>query len=97
MRIIARKILRDYWEHHKDAQKALEAWYADVHTAKWKNTAEIKNIYQTASFLKGNRVVFNICGNHHRVVVKINFDYQIVYIRFIGTHAEYDRIDATEI
>jgi mRNA interferase HigB len=97
MRIISRKRLRDYWEQHKEVQKALEAWYADVKNSVWHNTSEIKTIYQTASFLEDNRVVFNICGNNYRIVVRINYDYQLVYIRFVGSHTEYDRIDATKI
>ncbi len=97
MRIIARKTLRNFWESHREIQRALEAWHADVSHASWADPADIKCTYQTASILKGNRVVFNICGNHFRIVVRINYEFQIVFIRFIGTHAEYDKIDANAI
>jgi mRNA interferase HigB len=75
----------------------LKAWFQETSKANWKNTKPIKAQYPSASFLSDNRVVFNIKGNHYRLIVKINFDYQIVWVRFIGTHAEYDKIDATKI
>lgn len=97
MRVIAKKILREFWQKHADSEQQLKAWFQEASKAKWKNTKDIKKEYSTASFLAGNRVVFNIKGNQHRLIVKINYDYQMVWIRFIGTHAEYDKIDATKI
>jgi mRNA interferase HigB len=97
LRIIAKKILREFWETHPDCEQQLKAWYQETSNAEWKNTKDIKKGYPTASFLADNRVVFNIKGNHYRLIVKINYDYQMVWIRFIGTHAVYDKIDATKI
>jgi mRNA interferase HigB len=97
MRIIARKRLREFWLQHPDAQASLEAWYADVKQAEWKTPADIKNIYRNASIVASNRAVFNIKGNKYRLVVAVQYEYGIVYIRFIGTHPEYDKIDATTI
>ena len=97
MRIISRKVLREFWEKHSDVRQPLQAWYADVKHAQWKSPADIKSIYRNASFLAHNRVVFNIKGNHYRVVVAVQYKFSIVYIRFVGTHQEYDRIDAATI
>ncbi len=97
MRIIARKTLRDFWEAHPDSEQVLRAWFHDTKVAAWTGPTDIRAIYATASFLANNRVVFNIHGNRYRLIVTINYDYQVVYIRFIGSHAEYDRIDAATI
>ena len=75
----------------------MRAWYAEATKATWTSPQDIKDTYRHASFLGDNRVVFNIGGNHHRLVVHINFDYQIVYVKFVGTHAEYDRIDPESV
>ncbi|NWF81276.1 MAG: type II toxin-antitoxin system HigB family toxin [Chloroflexi bacterium] len=97
MRIIAKKTLREFWECHADAEQALKAWYYDVKYADWKSPVDIRKTYATASILANNRVVFNIRGNNYRLVVAINYDFGIVYIRFVGTHQEYDQIDAEYI
>jgi len=97
MRIIARRVLREFWEQHSDARQALQAWYADVKQAAWKSPADIKKIYRNASLVANNRVVFNIKGNRYRLVVAIQYEFGIVYIRFVGTHQEYDRIDAAVV
>jgi mRNA interferase HigB len=97
LRVIAKKILRDFWVRHNDCEQQLKSWYKESSKAEWKNTKDIKKDYTTASFLNDNRVVFNIKGNKYRLIVRINYDYQIVWIRFIGTHGEYDKIDATKI
>ena len=97
MRIIARKALREFWERHPDTQQALQAWYADAKQAAWKTPVDIKNVYRNASIIANNRVVFNIKGDRYRLVVAINYAHGIVYIRFVGTHEEYDRIDAATI
>lgn len=97
MRIIARKTLREFWERHPDSEHALKAWYNDAKQAAWASPNAIRQTYATASIIANNRVVFNIRGNHYRVIVAINYEYQIMYIRFVGTHHEYDHIDAATI
>lgn len=97
MRIIAKKILRDFWETHPDSEQQLKAWYQETSKGEWTTPSQIKKEYPSASFLAENRVVFNIKGNHYRLIVKISYDYQMVWIRFIGTHAEYDKINAKTI
>ena len=97
MRVIKKRTLQEFWQRNGDAKKPLEAWYAEAKAAHWLNSAEIKAQYGNASILKDSRVVFNIHGNKYRLIVKINYPYSVVYIRFIGTHREYDLIDAEEI
>lgn len=97
LRIIAKKILKDFWEAHVDSEQQLKSWYQETLKAEWSNPNDIKKEYPSASFLPNNRVVFNIKGNHYRLIVKINYDYQMIWIRFIGTHSEYDKIDAKTI
>ena len=74
-----------------------KAWYAEAEDAKWLSPADVKAKYGNASILKDGRVVFNICGNEFRLIVGINYEFQAIYIRFIGTHEEYDEIDAQTI
>jgi len=97
VRIIALKTLKLFWEKHPDAESPLRAWYTEAKKAAWKSPQDIKTEYRTASILGNNRVVFNIKGNTYRLVVAVRYDFQLVYIRFLGTHAEYDKIDAEEI
>jgi mRNA interferase HigB len=97
MRIISRKTLKEFWDRHPDAQQPLQAWYIDAKHALWKSPADIKDVYRNASFIPNDRVVFNIKGNKYRLIVAIRYEYGIVYIRFVGTHREYDRIDASTI
>lgn len=97
MRVISRKLLREYWEREPAAEGQLKAWFAEAEQADWKDPADVKRKYGNASILKGERVVFNICGNKYRLVVKINYKIRFVYVRFVGTHAEYDEIDAETI
>jgi mRNA interferase HigB len=97
MRIIAKRTLREYWELHPDAEEPLLAWYREADQEDWNSPAEVKAKYPKASIIGDNRVVFNIKGNEYRLVVKINYPHKVVYIRFVGTHAEYDRIDAEEV
>ncbi len=97
MRVISIKILREFWEIHSDCQQQLKSWFQETRKAEWKNPNEIKLEYPSASLLGDNRVVFNIKGNHYRIIVKINFEYKMVWIRFVGTHSEYDKIDANKI
>jgi mRNA interferase HigB len=97
LRIISKRILREFWENHSDCQQQLKSWYQETSKAEWLKPDEIKKEYPSASFLTDNRVVFNIKGNNYRLIIKINYDYQMVWIRFIGTHSEYDKIDAAKI
>jgi len=97
MRVLARQTLRKFWTKHQDAKAQLEAWFAEANSAAWSNPSDVKERYGTASFLGKNRVVFNICGNKYRLIVHIKYEFETVIIRFVGTHAEYDRIDAKEI
>jgi mRNA interferase HigB len=97
LRVIAKKTLREFWIRHPDCEQQLKSWYHEADAADWKRPRDIKKEYPTASILADNRVVFNIKGNHYRLVVKINYDYRLVWIRFVGTHAQYDKIDAEKI
>ena len=97
MRIIAINQLRAFWNAHPQAEMPLRAWYAEASRADWKKPAEIKAAYRNASFLAGNRVIFNIKGNDYRLVVAVHYNRGMMFIRFVGTHAEYDRIDASTI
>jgi mRNA interferase HigB len=97
LRVIAKKTLRDFWAKHPDCEQQLKAWFQEALKSQWKKPGDIKKEYPSASFLAENRVVFNIKGNSYRLIVKINYDYQMIWIRFIGTHAEYDKIDANKI
>lgn len=94
MRIIARKTLRDFWEKHPDAEQPLKVWHAEALHSAWILPKDIKARYPAASFLAGNRVVFNIKGNKYRLVTHVRYDLGRVYIRFIGTHPEYDKVNA---
>ncbi len=99
MRIIARRTLKAFWQRpgHRDAEQPLRAWYAAVKAAKWSRPADIKVEYRSASISKASRAVFKISGNKYRLVVHVRYDLQRVYVRFVGSHAEYDRIDAGTI
>jgi len=89
--------LRDFWERHPDAEQPLKAWFQAAQAADWTSPADVKANYRTASFLDDNRACFNIAGNKYRLIVKINYPYRVVYIRFVGTHAQYDKIDANTV
>lgn len=97
MRIIARRTLRAFWEKHRGAEQPLKSWYREASQATWAGPEDIKRRYRHASFLRGNRVVFNIGGNKYRLVAHINYPFRVLYVRFVGTHAEYDRINAEDI
>lgn len=94
MRIISRKALREHWErpNRQDSEEPLKAWFAIAKKAEWKNFAEVKAQFGSASAV-GTRVVFNIAGNKYRLVVRMNFEMRIAYVRFVGTHKEYDELD----
>jgi mRNA interferase HigB len=99
MRIISRKTLRQFWEKadYADAEQPLKAWFREASSADWASPAAIKAAFGTASIVANNRVVFNIGGNKYRLVVKVNYPYRVLYVRFIGTHAQYDRIDVEDV
>lgn len=97
MRVISRKTLREFWIKHNDCEEQLKSWFRETEKSNWNNPNELKREYPSASILENNRVVFNIKGNNYRLIVKINYDYKIIWIRFLGTHSEYDKIDATNI
>ena len=97
MRIISRKALREFWGTYADSEQPLRAWYANVKQADWKTPSDIKATYRNASFVENNRVIFNIKGNTYRLIAAIDYQYGIVYIRFVGTHQRYNKINAATI
>ncbi len=96
-RIFAKSTLRDFWEKYPDAEQYLKTWYDTAMSSDWKSPKDVKQTYANASILKNSRVVFNIMGNAYRLVTKFNFEKQWIFIRFIGSHKEYDNIDANTI
>lgn len=97
MRVFSKKILRDFWEKHADAKVGLQAWYEEALRVEWQTPIDIKRAHANASIIADNRVVFNIQGNAYRLVVKVHYGRGFAYIRFVGTHAEYDKISAEMI
>ena len=97
MIIVSRGALLDFQDRLPDSSGALNSWFAEAKKAQWKKPSDIKEQYRSASILKDSRVVFNICGNKYRLVVKIAYPAGIVQIRFIGTHTEYNKIEAEKI
>jgi len=100
MRVIALSTLKEFWEqnpNNSDATEPTLAWYRHALKADWASPTEVKQDFGSASILKDGRVVFNIAGNKYRLIVWVNYAYRVVYIRFIGTHAQYDQIDAQSI
>lgn len=97
MKIIATRTLKSFWEQHPSAEQPLKAWVDEASKASWSSPQDIKARYRSASFIKNNRVVFNIKGNDYRLIVAIAYRVGIVYIKFVGTHAQYDAIDAATV
>jgi mRNA interferase HigB len=100
MRVIAKRTLRQFWEDHPrgaEAKGALQVWHSATEAADWAMPADLKKSHGDASILKNSRVVFNIAGNKFRLMARINYPYRVVYVRFVGTHEEYDDIDAETI
>lgn len=97
MHVISRKAIREFWGEHPDAEQPLKAWFAEAKIASWTQPADVKAKYGSASILQGGRVVFNIAGNKFRLVVQINYEHFTVYVRYVGTHKDYDKIDAQSI
>lgn len=97
MRVIAKRTLLAYAAKHPDAEQPLRAWYDEAASAIWKTPQDIKDHYASASFVANNRVVFNIKGNEYRLVVAVAYRFGVVFIKFIGTHKQYDKIDAATV
>ncbi len=97
MRVIAVSTLRAFCERYPDAEQPLKAWYEEATGATWSQPADIKAQFRSASVLKNRRVVFNIKGNDYRLIVAVAYKLQIVYVKFVGTHKEYDLVDAETI
>lgn len=97
MRVFSKKILHEFWEKHNDAEQQLKTWYKEISRAKWVTPNAIKAEYAKASILKNGRVVFNICGGSYRLIIDVNYKRQWVFVRFIGTHGDYDKVDAEKI
>jgi mRNA interferase HigB len=95
--ILNRETLVDFYSVHKETKSQLEVWYYEVKNANWRNPIDVKEKYGTASIIGGNKVVFNIKGNKYRLVTKINYQMKTVYIKFIGNHKEYDKINVEEM
>jgi mRNA interferase HigB len=96
-RIFAKSTLREYWENHADSEQYLKTWFNTTMSSNWKGPNDVKQTYASASILKNGRIVFNIKGNSYRLVVRFNYEKQWAFIKFIGTHSEYDKINADEI
>jgi len=96
-RIVAKRTIREFWQKHSDSKEYLETWYQTVKAAHWHKPSDILKFYATVSILKNSRVVFNIKGNDYRLVAKLNYEKQWLFIRFVGTHEEYNKIDANTI
>ena len=97
MRVIAKKILREFWEKHNDCEQQLKSWFQEAEKANWITSNHIQNEYPNSRIIENNRVVFNIKGNNYRLIIKVNYKYGMIWIRFVGTHAEYDKIDPKTI
>ncbi|MDX2247518.1 MAG: type II toxin-antitoxin system HigB family toxin [Bacteroidia bacterium] len=97
MRVIAVSTLRKFWEKHSNSEEPLKAWYDEVIHSEWTNSNELKTTYKSASIINSKRVVFNIKGNDYRLVVDIEYRLKIIFIVWVGTHGEYDKIDVKAI
>jgi mRNA interferase HigB len=97
MRVISKKVLIDFWERYRDSEQQLKAWHDEATNANWKSPNDIKLFYRSASFVRNNRVIFNIAGNKYRLIIAVAYHFGAVYIKFIGTHKEYDRINAATV
>ena len=96
-RIFAKSTSREYWEKQTDSEQYLKTWYDTAMSSDWRTSADVKKTYVNASILKDSRIVFNIKGNAYRLIAKFNFEKQWVFIRFIGSHKKYEKIDADTI
>ncbi|MFD3002678.1 type II toxin-antitoxin system HigB family toxin [Pontibacter toksunensis] len=97
MNVMSLKKLREFYEEHADSEAALTTWYKVAVKAEWKDLNALKNDFPSADLVGDSRVVFNIKGNHYRIVARVSFQYKSMMIKFVGTHAEYDKIDAATV
>jgi len=97
LRVIAKKTLREFWLKHPNCKEQLKSWFAEAENGEWANPNYVKDKFPNSRILPDNRVIFNIKGNEIRLVVKINYKDGMIWIRFIGTHEEYNKIDSTKI
>ena len=99
MRVISVKTLKEFWQKpgHGDSEQALRAWYSEAKEAEWAGPNDIKEQYHSASIIGNSRVVFNIKGNKYRLIVAIKYEFKIVYVRFVGTHKEYNAVDVRSV
>ena len=97
MRVIAKRTLREFWEQHADAEQPLKAWYDEARKAQWLQPPDIKVRYRNACFVANSREVFNIGGNKYRLIAAVDYRRQALFIKFIGTHAEYDKVNVETV
>jgi mRNA interferase HigB len=97
VRVIARHILVEFWRRHRETEQPLRDWLSVVRRAEWGSMADVKGVFAKASIINRERVVFDVLGGNYRLVVAIKFSARIVFIKFVGTHAEYDRIDPATV
>ncbi len=97
MRIIAKRSLREFWSKHPTSEQPLKSWHDEATKASWKTFLQIKEVFPRASAVGSDRIVFRIKGNDFRLIVKVNYEYETMFIKFIGTHSEYDKIDAATV
>lgn len=97
MRVIAKRNLVDFWTRHPETEQPLKSWVSALRAADWQNSAELKAVFSKASIVNKERVVFDICGGNYRLVVAISYSHQIAFVKFLGTHKEYGKIDATSV
>jgi mRNA interferase HigB len=97
MRVVALKTIKDFWKKHSDSEQQLKAWYDEVIKSEWNKFDDVLKDFPNARIIKNNRIIFNIKGNNYRLIVAVKFEFKILYVRFIGTHAQYDKIKAEEI
>ena len=97
MRVIAKRTLREFWETYRDARGPLEAWYEEASKAVWRTPHDVKASYRSASVVGDDRIVFNIAGNKYRLVVAVDWRRQLAFVKFVGTHKEYDGIDVRTV
>lgn len=97
MRILSRKTFRDFWKRHPDSEQPLKAWHQEVKEAEWAAPVQLKERYPSASILEDNRVVFNIGGNKYRLIAWVRYRQNMVFVKWLGTHAEYERVDAQKV
>ncbi len=97
MHVISRRTLEAFWKEHADVEEQLKAWHFEAEHANWKSPSDVKVRHRSADILSGDRIVFNIKGNHYRLIVKVHYQISRVYVRFVGTHAEYDEINAEKV